>query len=78
MGVIKCGKYYYFRGYVPKKLLIYFKYKTISKTLRTRNKTEAIRKVKNVKLNFQNLMMKVELIVHNVKELQNNESIYRT
>ena len=70
MGVIKCGKYYYFRAYIPKRLYKFFRYKTLTKTLRTKNKIKAHKKSKQVKLDFLNMIRRVELVINKTEDLK--------
>ena len=47
LGIVKKRSTYYFRGYIPKKLRCIINRATIDKSLKTKNKKEALQLVKN-------------------------------
>ena len=52
LGIIVKDRVYYFRGYVAKELRVYVGKLTVDKSLRTKNKKVALRKVKFLELEF--------------------------
>ena len=63
LGIVKKDKMYFFRGYVPKKLLYILRQQTFDKCLKTKNKNKAIMKSKTLEIKFKYLMKEIELMV---------------
>ena len=70
MSIVKKDKVYFFRGYVPKKLLTLLKQQTFDKSLKTKNKNIAIIKAKPLAIRFKYLMKELEFMI------KNNSDIY--
>ena len=65
MSIVKKNKVYFFRGYVPKKLLTLLRQQTFDKSLKTKNKNKAIIKAKPLAIRFKYLMKELELMIEN-------------
>lgn len=63
LSIVKKDNVYFFRGYVPKKLLTLLKQQTFDKSLKTKNKNIAIIKAKPLLIRFKYLMKELELMI---------------
>ena len=63
MSIVKKNKVYFFRGYVPKKLLTLLRQQTFDKSLKTKNKNIAIIKAKPLRIKFKYIMKELELMI---------------
>ncbi len=69
LGIVKKRNTYYFRGYIPKRLRCIIKQATIDKSLKTKNKKEALQLVKNYEIQFKYLMKGFKIALENKNEL---------
>ncbi len=69
LGIVKKRSTYYFRGYIPKKLRTIINQATIDKSLKTKNKKEALRLVKNYEIQFKYLMKGFKIAFENKNDL---------
>ena len=69
LGIVKKRNTYYFRGYIPKKLRCIINQATIDRSLKTKNKKDALRLVKHYEIQFKYLMKGFKIALENKDEL---------
>ena len=69
MSIVLKDKVYFFRGYVPKRLLNLLKQQTFDKSLKTKNKKRAIILAKPLHIKFKYLMKELEMSLSSQDDL---------